>query len=77
VKIDPFKGIIDEKPNYPVVTFFKDRRPELSTVIDLDERATPDFMRVLEKEHGKEMTTRTWKTVARILKKMDSDRTDS
>jgi hypothetical protein len=29
-------------------------------------------MRSLEREHGKEITSRTWKTVARILKKMDS-----
>ena len=75
VKNDPFKGIADEKPNYPIVTFFKDRRPELSTVINLGDGTTPDFMRVLEKAYGKEMTTRTWKTVARILKKMGSAHT--
>jgi hypothetical protein len=28
-------------------------------------------MRWLEKEFGKEITTRTWKTVGRILKRMD------
>jgi len=70
VKKDPFKGMRDEKPNYLVVTFFKDRRKELCTAIDLTGSKTPDFMRKLEKEHGKEMTTRTWKTVGRILKKM-------
>ena len=28
---DPFKGVKDEKPNYLVVTFFKDRTPELAS----------------------------------------------
>lgn len=70
VKKNPFKGVKDEKPNYLVVTFFKDRRQELCTVIDLADSSTPDFMRALEKQHGKEMTTRTWKTVGRILEKM-------
>jgi uncharacterized protein (DUF1697 family) len=67
---NPFKGIKDEKPNYLVVTFFKDRRKELATVIDLATDKTPNFMAELEKKHGKALTTRTWKTVHRILKKM-------
>lgn len=71
VKRNPFKGVKDEKPNYLVVTFFKDRRKELCTVIDLEEGKTPDFMGKLERAHGKGLTTRTWKTVQRILKKMD------
>ncbi len=71
VKRNPFKGIEDRKPNYLVVTFFKDRKKELCTVIDLGEGKTPDFMRGIEKKHGKEITTRTWKTVGRILKAMD------
>jgi uncharacterized protein (DUF1697 family) len=72
VKKNPFKNIKDEKPNYLIVTFFKDRRKEVCTVLDTTKAGTPDFMRSLEKAHGKEMTTRTWKTVGRILKKMDS-----
>lgn len=71
VERDPFKGVTDEKPNYLVATFFKDRRPELCTTLRLDESGTPDFMATLEREHGKEMTTRTWKTVHRVLKKME------
>lgn len=31
---------------------------------------TPDFMTWLEKQHGKDITTRTYKTVERILKKL-------
>jgi uncharacterized protein (DUF1697 family) len=70
-KKDPFKRVKDERPNYLVVTFFKDRRKELCTVIDLDAGPTPQFMTNIEKKYGKELTTRTWKTVHRILKKMD------
>lgn len=69
---NPFRGVADKKPNYLVVTFFKDRRKELCTVLDLSNAKTPDFMRDLEKKHGRDMTTRTWKTVGRILKKMNS-----
>ncbi len=72
VKSNPFKGVGDEKPNYLIVTFFKDRRKELCTVLDRAAAGTPNFMRSLEKEHGKAITTRTWKTLGRILKKMDS-----
>lgn len=72
IKKNPFKGIKDEKPNYLVVTFFKSRQKELCTVIDLSSGRTPAFMADIEKKHGKEITTRTWKTVTRILKATDS-----
>ncbi len=71
VKKNPFKGVKDEKPNYLIVTFFKSRKPELCTVIKLGEDKTPNFMARVEREHGKEVTTRTWKTVHRILAKME------
>lgn len=70
VATDPFKGVIDEKPNYLLVTFFKDKKPEIATVVDLSGEKTPDFMAKMEKEHGNELTTRTWKTLHRILKAM-------
>jgi uncharacterized protein (DUF1697 family) len=71
VKKNPFAGVRDEKPNYLLVTFFKNSSPELCTVIKLAEEKTPDFMRKVERQHGKAITSRTWKTVARILKKME------
>lgn len=71
VKKNPYKGIEDKKPNYLLVTFFKNRKPELCSVINVQKSGTPDFMRDLEKKHGKQMTSRTWKTVHRILKKME------
>ncbi|MDQ3982553.1 MAG: DUF1697 domain-containing protein [Actinomycetota bacterium] len=44
---------------------------EVCSVIDLTGARTPDLMRWLEKEFGKEITTRTYKTVGRILSKLD------
>lgn len=41
------------------------------SVVDLTRAKTPDLMRWLEKEFGKEITTRTWKTVNRILKRLN------
>ena len=40
----------------------------ICSVIDLTSAKTPDLMLWLEKRFGKEITTRTWKTVERILK---------
>jgi uncharacterized protein (DUF1697 family) len=42
----------------------------LCSVVDLSGSGTPDLMRWLEKVLGKEITTRTWKTVHRILRKL-------
>lgn len=71
-KKNPFKGVKDEKPNYLVVTFFKDPRKELCTVVDMNKTKGPDLMQQLDKTHGKAITTRTWKTLHRILAKMES-----
>jgi uncharacterized protein (DUF1697 family) len=43
----------------------------ICSVIDLTSAKTPDLMLWLEKRFGKEITTRTWKTVERILKAMN------
>jgi uncharacterized protein (DUF1697 family) len=45
---------------------------EIVTAIDLNQLTSPDVMRMLEKEYGKEITTCTWNTVGRILKKMNT-----
>ena len=42
----------------------------ICSVIDLTSAKTPDLMLWLEKQFGKEITTRTWKTVERIRKAM-------
>jgi uncharacterized protein (DUF1697 family) len=43
----------------------------ICSVIDLSGSKTPDLMVWLEKQFGKEITMRTWKTVHRILSKME------
>ena len=45
---------------------------EVCSVVDLTGGTTPDLMAWLEKQFGKEITTRTWKTVGKILTKLDS-----
>jgi uncharacterized protein (DUF1697 family) len=42
----------------------------LCSVVDLATAKTPDYMTWIEKQLGKEITTRTWLTVQRILKKL-------
>ncbi|MBI5458927.1 DUF1697 domain-containing protein [Methanobacterium sp.] len=43
----------------------------ICSVVDLSKGKTPDLMRWMEKEFGKNLTTRTWKTVDRIMKRLD------
>lgn len=42
---------------------------EICSVIDTTQAKTPDFMLKAERIYGKEITTRTWKTVERIAAK--------
>jgi uncharacterized protein (DUF1697 family) len=71
VKKDPFKKLRSGRQWYPIVTFLKKKPFHIFTAIDQTKTKTPDFMRELEKKYGKEITTRTWKTVGRILKKLN------
>lgn len=45
---------------------------EVFSSLDLSGASTPDLMTWLEKTFGKQITTRTWKTVGRILKKLEA-----
>jgi uncharacterized protein (DUF1697 family) len=45
---------------------------EVCSVVDLTGATTPDLMAWLEKQFGKAITTRTWKTVGKILNRLDS-----
>ena len=67
---DPSKGVKDERPNYLVITFFKDGRPKVASTFRLDEGDGPKMMSQLQNTYGKEITTRTWKTVHRMWKTM-------
>lgn len=42
----------------------------MCSVVDLTGARTPDLMRWMEKTYGKQITTRTWKTVHRIVDRM-------
>ena len=44
----------------------------ICSIIDITAAKTPDLMTWLEKTYGKDITTRTYKTVGRILKKMSA-----
>jgi uncharacterized protein (DUF1697 family) len=76
VKKNPFKGAQHNQHSYLVVTFFRNRNQVrndvLCNVVDTRSAKTPDFMRGLEKQYGKQITTRTWATVDRILQKMEA-----
>jgi uncharacterized protein (DUF1697 family) len=56
-----------ESGSYTIVAL-EDR--VVCSVVDLTGSQTPDLMRGLEKLLGKQITTRTWKTVHRILRKL-------
>lgn len=58
-----------EKKGYTILGIYG---REVCSVIDLREATTPDLMAWLEKQFGKAITTRTWKTVGKILNRLDS-----
>jgi uncharacterized protein (DUF1697 family) len=58
-----------EKKGYTVVGM---HGREVFSVVDLTGATTPDLMAWLEKQFGKAVTTRTWKTVGKILTRLDS-----
>ncbi len=68
-KRKPFKDLKGKVLQELLVTFFKDERPEMCFMLDKTKRTT-DYMRDLEKANGKTITSRTGKTVERILQKM-------
>jgi hypothetical protein len=44
---------------------------DICSVVDLTSAKTPDLLQWMEKEFGKEVTTRSLKTVERILKRLN------
>jgi uncharacterized protein (DUF1697 family) len=46
---------------------------EVLSVVDLTGATTPDLMAWLEKQFGKAITTRTWKTVGKIATRLDTN----
>lgn len=59
---------LDDGRGYQVVQSYE---REICSVVDTTTAKTPDLMRLLEKKFGKQITTRTWQTVQRVLAKME------
>ncbi len=70
LKKDPFKGLEHGRKLYLIVSFVRSAPREIFTIIDMT-AGTAGFMRDIEKKYDKDVTTRTWKTVERILTKMN------
>ncbi len=74
IKRKPFKNKTHSTRSYLLVSFLKDRRlvrgGAICTEVNLEETKTPDVMGKIEKKYDKAVTSRTWKTVERIVKKM-------
>lgn len=65
----PFK--LPYQPQDKPYQLLKATKNELFTVTDNTAIKTNDLMTWLEKQFGKEITSRTWQTVERIVKKLD------
>jgi uncharacterized protein (DUF1697 family) len=68
-RTDPRFPYYAESKGYTVIAM---HGREVCSVVDLTGATTPDLMAWLEKQFGKAITTRTWKTVGRILNRLDS-----
>lgn len=58
-------------PRTRVVGYDEDAGAFLAVIDNSDPGRTPDFMAWLDKVYGKDITTRTWLTVQRIVKKIE------
>jgi uncharacterized protein (DUF1697 family) len=67
---DPFNKRQDLPSSRLNVSFIK-KGGEVYSIINPNAQGTPAIMRNLEKQHGKDITMRTWKTIGRILKRME------
>jgi uncharacterized protein (DUF1697 family) len=66
---EPFNKT-EDKPNSRLNVTFLKKGGEVFSIINPEVIGTTKIMSKLEKEHGKDITMRTWKTIGRILKKM-------
>lgn len=61
-----------DDPRARIVGYDRPARAILSVIDNSEPGQTSDFMAQLEKEYGKQITTRTWLTVQRIVKKLET-----
>jgi uncharacterized protein (DUF1697 family) len=72
IKSDPFTKT-NITPNIRLnVSFVSDPEKEICSVIDITNKKTPELMKEVEKQYGKKVTTRTWNTVLKIGKLLES-----
>lgn len=62
----------DPDPRTRVVGYDEAARVFLAVIDNSDPGSTPDFMAWLDRTYGKDITTRTWLTVQRIVKKLEA-----
>jgi len=68
VKQVPFKSEHGIK-SYHLVTFIKNKPKAILNTFDLTGNKGPEVMAKLEESYGKQITSRTWKTITRIVEK--------
>lgn len=66
---DPDLPFIHEEGAFRII---EKRGKALCSVLDISRIGTADVMGLLEKKYGKDITTRNWNTVARILEKLNT-----
>ena len=69
LKEDPFKGAEHSRETYLLVTFMKKAPHQIFTMLNVTKN-DPSFMTDLERKYGKSITSRTWKTINRMVEKM-------
>lgn len=67
--LEPFPDTVPEKVR---IQGYDAEARAILAVVDTTGVRTPDYMRWLEREFGKEITTRTWNTVGKILKRLQT-----
>ena len=72
IKQNPFKDLGHGTKSYLLVTFIKDKPKPIFNVYDLTANKGPEVMLQLEKKYGKQITSRTWKTINRIVEKFNA-----
>ena len=72
IKKNPFKGKEHSQKTYLIASFLKTKPWEMTTIVDTTASTSAKFMTNIDKKYAKEVTTRTWKTVQRIVAKMEA-----
>ena len=70
VRKKPFSDQPDTPQTQQHITFLK-RGGDIFTIIDITDPKAGRVLAQIERDYGKEVTTRTWRTVNRIMKQLD------